>query len=240
MKSSSPKRRRLRPLQAKASAINPSEFEDYGPEPNMKLSHAFMVVLALHIIAVGGLFAFNKMKINRAPLSLKSKAEHLLQKESVATREPSLEAAPSSYNSTSIPSQTNLSHQLSQASNLPVATQRFAGASDNPQTPGVTSNPPPSPPSTPGPLLPTALSPSLNESVKDSSKEVLREYTIMRGDNPYKLAKKFHVSYDALMKLNNIADPRKIQIGQKLKIPATTQVKAQRSRLKSKGSQPHR
>lgn len=240
MKSSSSKRRRLRPLQAKASAINPSEFEDYGPEPNMKLSHAFMVVLALHIIAVGGLFAFNKIKVNRAPLSLKLKAEHLFQKESAASREPSSEALHSSCESTSMLSKTNLSHQLSQASTLPVATQRLVGAPANRQTPGITSNPPPSPSPTPGSLVPAAASPSLTESAKSSSKEVLREYTIVRGDNPYKLAKKFHVSYDTLIKLNNIADPRKIQIGQKLKIPATTQVKSPRSRLKAKRSQPNR
>jgi len=233
MKSSSSKRRRLRPLQAKASAINPSEFEDYGPEPNMKLSHAFMVVLALHIIAVGGLFAFNKIKVNSAPLSLKSKAEHLFQKESAASREPSLEALHSSCESTSMLSKTNLSHQLSQASTPPAATQRLVGAPANRQTPGITSNPPPSPSPTPGSLVPAA-GPSLSESAKSSSQEVLREYTIVRGDNPYKLAKKFHVSYDALMKLNNIADPRKIQIGQKLKIPATTQVKSPRSRLKGR------
>ena len=44
-----------------------SEFEDYGPEPNMKLSHAFLVVLLLHVIAVGGLYAFNSMKAGKAP-----------------------------------------------------------------------------------------------------------------------------------------------------------------------------
>ena len=42
----------------------------------------------------------------------------------------------------------------------------------------------------------------------------------MKGDNPYKLAKKFHITPEELMKANGITDPKKIQIGQKLKIPA--------------------
>jgi LysM repeat protein len=42
------------------------EFEDYGPEPNMKLSHAFLAVLLLHVVAVGGLYAFNSMKAGKS------------------------------------------------------------------------------------------------------------------------------------------------------------------------------
>ena len=49
----------------------------------------------------------------------------------------------------------------------------------------------------------------------------LAEYTVVKGDNPYKIAKKFKVTPDELMKVNGITDPKKIQIGQKLKIPAS-------------------
>ena len=44
-------------------------------------------------------------------------------------------------------------------------------------------------------------------------------YTVAKGDNPYSIAKRYHVSYQDLLALNNIEDPTKIQIGQKLKIP---------------------
>ncbi len=44
-------------------------------------------------------------------------------------------------------------------------------------------------------------------------------YTVAKGDNPYSIAKRYHVSYQTLLSLNNIEDPTKIQIGQKLKIP---------------------
>ena len=44
-------------------------------------------------------------------------------------------------------------------------------------------------------------------------------YTVVRGDNPVSIAKRFHVSYDALLELNQISDPRKLRIGTKLHIP---------------------
>jgi LysM repeat protein len=46
-----------------------------------------------------------------------------------------------------------------------------------------------------------------------------KTYTVAKGDNPVTIAKKFKVSYDDLLALNHIEDPRKLQIGQKLSIP---------------------
>jgi LysM repeat protein len=50
-------------------------------------------------------------------------------------------------------------------------------------------------------------------------------YTVGKGDKPVTIAKKLKVSYDDLMALNHIEDPRKLQIGQKLVIPKTTKSK---------------
>lgn len=47
-------------------------------------------------------------------------------------------------------------------------------------------------------------------------------YVVVKGDNPVTIARKLHVSYDALLELNQIDDPRKLQIGQKLRIPEQT------------------
>jgi len=44
-------------------------------------------------------------------------------------------------------------------------------------------------------------------------------YTVVRGDNPVTIAHRFHVDYGALLELNDISDPRKLQIGTKLHIP---------------------
>jgi LysM repeat protein len=47
-------------------------------------------------------------------------------------------------------------------------------------------------------------------------------YVVAKGDNPVTIAKKLKVSYDELLALNHIDDPRKLQIGQKLLVPPKT------------------
>ncbi len=46
-----------------------------------------------------------------------------------------------------------------------------------------------------------------------------KTYIVKKGDNPVKIAKRLKVPYDDLISLNQIGDPRKLQIGQKLLIP---------------------
>ncbi len=45
-------------------------------------------------------------------------------------------------------------------------------------------------------------------------------YVVAKGDNPVKIAKKLKVSEAELLAVNHIDDPRKLQIGQKLIVPA--------------------
>ena len=45
-------------------------------------------------------------------------------------------------------------------------------------------------------------------------------YVVAKGDNPVKIAKKLKVSESELLAANHIDDPRKLQIGQKLIVPA--------------------
>ena len=59
--------------------------------------------------------------------------------------------------------------------------------------------------------------------VSDSGKV----YVVAKGDNPVTIAKKFKVSYDDLLALNHIDDPRKLKIGQKLLLPEKTSKKNQ-------------
>jgi LysM repeat protein len=60
--------------------------------------------------------------------------------------------------------------------------------------------------------------PNAKSSVSDSGKT----YVVVKGDNPVTIARKFKVSYDSLLALNHIDDPRKLKVGQKLLIPAKT------------------
>jgi len=52
-----------------------------------------------------------------------------------------------------------------------------------------------------------------------------KTYIVKKGDNPVAIAKKLKVSYNDLIALNHIDDPRKLQIGQKLLVPKTTSSK---------------
>ncbi|MGI8956032.1 MAG: LysM peptidoglycan-binding domain-containing protein [Chthoniobacterales bacterium] len=60
------------------------------------------------------------------------------------------------------------------------------------------------------------------QSVLDSGKI----HTVVKGDNPVTIARRLKVSEADLLELNQITDPRKLQIGQKLHIPVQNSGKA--------------
>src|ERR1700726_5003101 len=70
-----------KPLRAAAprAAGRYSEDEYQVEEPNVKLSRAFVVVLLLHVVAVGGIFAFSALKDHQNG-STAGKAEPATQK----------------------------------------------------------------------------------------------------------------------------------------------------------------
>jgi LysM repeat protein len=64
-------------------------------------------------------------------------------------------------------------------------------------------------------------SPAKDEQPKTPSSSG-KTYVVKKGDNPVGIAKKLKVSYNDLIALNHIDDPRKLKIGQKLLIPKPT------------------
>ena len=71
---------------------------------------------------------------------------------------------------------------------------------------------------------PSVKSPAVQEKadakpLEKSQPSEEKSYVVAKGDNPYSLAKKFNTTQAALMKANNIDDPKKLKIGQKLLIP---------------------
>jgi len=69
-----------------------------------------------------------------------------------------------------------------------------------------------------------ARSAAKEEQVKTASSSG-KTYVVKKGDNPVGIAKKLKVSYNDLMTLNHIDDPRKLQIGQKLLVPEAAKPK---------------
>jgi len=336
--------KRTRRLRARAATMNSreEELEDYGPEPNMKLSHAFMVVLLLHVVAVCGLYAFNSMKHGKAIVSkserstepsapqrhssndqepgkaggpgeeppapnkapIVTKVSEASKTTKVATESPakqqtpakigflvnarniisktvsaagiasvpkavaqqtpsqslpaggnaaSLQATPASANPTtymvkagdtltriagslgvSIPDLEKVNGmteksviQVGQSLKVPVKAVALTASEISAQAGKVAGSVQQAPAALAGAVsnAATALtggSPPAEGTVASADQGTVTEYTIIKGDSPYKIAKKFKVTPDQLMKANGITDPKKIQIGQKLKIPAPT------------------
>ena len=102
-----------------------------------------------------------------------------------------------------------------QASPLDTAYQPEVVNATADDTPAAKPTPAPVPVAPP---KKTADAPRADTGVKDSGDF----YTVAKGDNPVAIARKLHVSYAALLKLNKIDDPKKLQIGQKLRIPQKT------------------
>lgn len=267
--------------------INEGDEEEYyaTAEPNMKLSHAFIVVLILHIIAVGGILGFNNINKRQAAMekvaaeAAASTQTNALAEANKTTPAGSTRNAQASKNGNSQPSKANTaanSYEIQPGDTLAkIATQRNitvealekangitsksflragqiltipaaesaavnkVASAPVTKTPAITKAPEPvkAPPvnkptvDTKTPIAPkTAATPPAKSATPPTTPvaktttpaptgESPTIYEVAKGDNPYSIAKKHHISYQTLIEFNGITDPTKIQIGQKLKIP---------------------
>ena len=207
-------------VRASARAMRGGEEEYDEAEPNMKLSHAFMVVLILHVVAVGGIYAFNHIKVNKNPALIANLSGRIAKATGMASS--TVAAAPMA----------------------PAAPQREPGDADEP-LPMIGSEAPVESTAalvaTPKPVAPaaasTAVAPAVTQTsppkAAGASKAAPRPvsgapttaaaagtYRVVKGDNPSKIAKKLGVTSQALLQVNSIEDPTKLQIDQILKVPA--------------------
>lgn len=232
---------RLRATAQRASAKYLPEEHDVE-EPNVKLSRAFVVVLLLHVVAVGGIFAFSALKDRQQAGGTASRGR-------AGEGRESLNAA--TTNQTELTPAVNSTHRVKPGETL--ATIAMAHGL-TPHDLELANNLKPGAALTPGRELvvpeKAALRPvplnvqKLVENPKTSSSgssskaatnnagldkggagpdtdadDGARSYIVQRGDTPALIAKRLKVSAAELLKLNNIQDPRKLQVGQKLAIP---------------------
>ncbi|MCX6970070.1 MAG: LysM peptidoglycan-binding domain-containing protein [Verrucomicrobia bacterium] len=289
-------RRMVKTLHARAAASE-KDFEEYEgeSEPNMKFSHALIVVLVLHILAVGGVFAFNALKGRHgAPEHAKPAAAEqpatatpdvvtasAAKTAAQAHESPAALSAPAKAPAKSQPESASATYTvvagdtltriatghkttveaIEQANGIgsnsalrigqvlkiparpgtaparqetPAAKTAEAKAAPVAKSPEVKAAPAPktseaktapavkSPDAKPTPVVKTVEAsappkPAVSEAPKPSAAD--KSYTVAKGDNPYSIAKKLKVSYSELIKANNIQDPTKLQIGQKLIVP---------------------
>jgi LysM repeat protein len=200
------------------------EDDYYEAEPNMKLSHAFMVVLILHIVAVGGIYAFNQIKVNKNTNLLENISGKISQAtggavSSVAAASKTVAAdakatpfAPPAPELRRMPGDADepLPMVGSTSPAAAVAAPVVKTQPAAPVAPVVTQTAPAKAAATKPVVVATKAEPVVASSAT---------YKVAKGDNPYKIAKKLGVTSQELLKANNIDDPTKLQIGQVLKVP---------------------
>ena len=182
------------------------DFEEM-PEPNMKLSRALLIVLLLHIVAVSGIIAFNAIKTRESSF--------------VPASSPTTEPKPSATVDATIHTdgakpQTAAAQKEDASRDDPKPSHspsKLSSKDDRANAPSVANRP----------LHKPAAS---REATPGEPVSSGKTYVVKKGDNPVTIAKKLKVPYDDLMALNQIEDPRKLRIGQKLLIPKTTKPKA--------------
>jgi LysM repeat protein len=177
------------------------------PEPNMKLSRALLIVLLLHVVAVSGIIAFNAIKSRES--SFVPAAPPTTENKPVGTAEAA--------NQTDVPKPRSTVAQKESASQ---------------EEPKPSHSPSKLPSKDEHPKAPSSAKATAGKPASSG-----KTYIVKKGDNPVTIAKKLKVSYDDLMALNHIENPRKLRVGQSLLIPKaikgkTTNTKATSSKEK--------
>ena len=225
-------RRKLRTAAARKSARYDEE-EYFVEEPNVKLSRAFVVVLLLHVVAVGGIFAFSTLKDRQSSVNSVKNQPAIASPTSTPAANIANGRAHSS-NSSNSPSSSNqnLVYQVKAGDTLAGIAAQFGLTARDLETANNLA---------PGTIV--ALGRELIipehtnvkagaelEKLLDSRQPAARTataaggengkfYTIQRGDNPATIARKFKITASELLRVNNIDDPKKLQVGQRILIP---------------------
>jgi LysM repeat protein len=189
-------------------------------------------VLVLHLVAVGGIYAFHSIKAHRreadgtavAANPSASKKAAPAQPAPVAPAQEAKAAAPAPVPAVAPASKQAVAVQQPAAAPAPVASAPVAQPAKPAASGGFVDKSLSAAPAAPSAVLPQPKAPAPTASTKAaaplSAETAQRTYTVAKGDNPVTIAKKMGVSSEELLKLNGLEDPKKLQIGQVLKVPA--------------------
>ena len=229
---------------AAPAATQASHDEDDGSN---RLSGAFLVVLLLHIIAVVGVFAFARIKesrIHNTPPEAPA-AKTVAKSASVkpAAAKPPAPAAAATIAAANPPqvtpresvkvpaNSTHTTHIVKEGETLTkiafaysvavpdlVSSNRLKNPADihlgqSLAIPGAKQ---------PQKIAATTESKSAQTAAQKTApadRKTGKTYTVRKGDTPLKIAREHGCSYEDLMKLNSVKDPKKIQTGLVLKLP---------------------
>jgi LysM repeat protein len=238
-------------LQATVRAARPA-MDDYdSEEPTTKLSSAFIVVLILHVVAVGGIYAFNSIKASRRDRETAMAAAAPVAPATVKSASAKVESASAPAHSP-VPAATVRSAEApapvpAPAANKPATADHYtikAGdnltkiafaykvtAADlmeaNHLKDGAKLQPGqlliiPVPKAGPKPAVAEthkAAEATPRQADVPPTKTTPGFYTVKKGDTPTSIARSFGLTAEELLRVNKITDPKKLQLGQTLKVP---------------------
>ncbi len=184
--------------------------ETENPKPQtggLKLMTVFIVVLALHVVVIGGISAYHIFKRGTGD-SAGDISKQDTNTENVDAVKPEIGPEPLQAEAAPAPTATDTQVTENVTAPQPVSPQP-AGAAVH--TPTVSTQAPVVEPV--APVAPVQPKTSVENTVKTSQMEV----TVNKGDSLYKIARQNHMTVDAIKKLNGLASDN-LKIGQKLKV----------------------
>jgi len=224
----------------KRLAANITEEHDwYLDTPDVRLTRIFTIVLALHAIAFVGIVAFKMVDkasattgITISSASKNAYRNAVAQEKTVsaaATAAQPAEAKARKKPPAPLRRTTGASNQYKVqageslqeiASELEVSAEAIRGAnsiiSDNELYPGRWLTIPDKT------AVPTqSVGNVTSDKPKPAQRTQPRVYEVAPGDTAWGIASKLNVSYKELLSINGVARPETLQIGQKLKVPAS-------------------
>ncbi|PAW79458.1 MAG: hypothetical protein B9S32_02655 [Verrucomicrobia bacterium Tous-C9LFEB] len=184
--------------------------ETENPKPQtggLKLMTVFIVVLALHVVVIGGISAYHIFKRGTGD----GAGDISKQDTNTENADPvKPEAGPEPLQADGTPAPTPTDAQVTENVTAPQPTaQQSTGATAH--NPTVSTQPPVVEP------VATAVPAQPKTSVENTVKTSQMEVTVNKGDSLYKIARQNHMTVDAIKKLNGLASDN-LKIGQKLKV----------------------
>jgi LysM repeat protein len=235
-------------LQATARAARRPAIEDYDEEePTTKLSSAFAVVLILHVVAVGGIYAFNSIKASRKEreAATVATAPATPAPMKVAQNDDTATASPIAHQSSSIAHPSSPATQSINTAPIPPVNNDGAAktytvkAGDNLTKIAFAYTTTPAEIIHANHLKDNAVLragqvltiPDAKTTAKAETHATPKQsdvaptattpgfYTVKKGDTATSIAHSFGLTAEELLKANRITDPKKLQPGQTLKVP---------------------
>ena len=217
-------------------------------EPNMRLSRAVVVMFLLHVVAIAGILAFSLIKQGKDAPAKDGAAASALEAED--SHVPTTKPLPRPQQSGDVgrtlvhivqPGETLVRiandngvtvEALIAANGVGTATSSLRPGQEL-KLPDVSPQPNSVPPERlaafndqSGSLPPARPADASAAKPKPAQADTGKTYVVGKGESPYMIARKLKVNYDQLLKLNRIDDPKKLQPGQKLKIPTVNKPKS--------------